>query len=206
MSYVQDRIIHDADAHVMETPEWIEAFAPKRVNDYLLEHFSIGAPEIAFREIEAARALHADTTYRAADEAEILLRKNWRATGSFDPRDRTRALDLLGLTSDERLALARVRLMPPGSTKGDTPLRALLEGLAQCAVAEAYRSTLSSQISERTERRPVTSSTSQLISSAAPWFWYPVCGQAAWHSKSSRPGPWSQSSSVMKGMNGCNSR
>jgi len=31
MAYVTDRVIHDADAHVMETPEWIEGFASQRV-------------------------------------------------------------------------------------------------------------------------------------------------------------------------------
>ena len=61
-------------------------------------------------------------------------------------------LDLVGLTAEDRLVVSRVRLMAPKSTKGDTPLRALLEGLAQCAVAEAYRSTLSGQIAERSER------------------------------------------------------
>jgi hypothetical protein len=66
------------------------------------------------------------------------------------------ALDLIGLTADERLAVARVRLMPPKSTKGDTPLRALLEGLAQCAVAEAYRTSLSEQIAKSTERSIVS--------------------------------------------------
>lgn len=62
------------------------------------------------------------------------------------------ALDLLGLTADDRIAVARLRLMAPKSTKGDTPLRALLEGLAQCAMVEGYRATLTAQIGERSER------------------------------------------------------
>ena len=62
------------------------------------------------------------------------------------------ALDLVGVTSTDRLAVLRCRVMPPKSTKGDTPLRALLEGLAQCAVADAWRSTLTSQIQEKFER------------------------------------------------------
>lgn len=62
------------------------------------------------------------------------------------------AVDLLGVSMDDRIAVQRVRLMPPRSTKGDTPLRALIEGLAQCAVVEACRDTLSAQIAERTER------------------------------------------------------
>ena len=61
-------------------------------------------------------------------------------------------LDLLGLSNTERLVVARCRMMPPKSTKGDTPLRALLEGLAQCAVAEAWRDSLSAQIGEKFER------------------------------------------------------
>jgi len=79
-------------------------------------------------------------------------------------------LDLIGLTADDRLAVARVRMMPPKSTKGDTPLRAMIEGLAQCAVAEAYRSTLSAQIAERTERS-VSADRPQLIVLANNRYW-----------------------------------
>jgi len=99
MPYAGDRFIHDADAHVMETPEWIEAFAPRHVHEYLLENFSISDGSTAMREIDAARGLHADPAYRRDDEAAILTRKNWRATGSFDPADRSQALDLLGFRS-----------------------------------------------------------------------------------------------------------
>ncbi len=99
MPYVEGRIIHDADAHVMETPDWIEAFASRRVNDHLLENFSIGNVNAALSEIEACRRLHADPEYLANDAAEIMLRKNWRATGSFLAPDRSRALDLLGFSS-----------------------------------------------------------------------------------------------------------
>ena len=53
MAYVTDRIIHDADAHVMETPEWIEGFATQRVLDYALDHFDIGDISATLAEIEA---------------------------------------------------------------------------------------------------------------------------------------------------------
>jgi predicted TIM-barrel fold metal-dependent hydrolase len=49
--------------------------------------------------IEQFRARHADPEYRAGDEAELMLRKNWAATGSFLAEDRPRALDLLGFES-----------------------------------------------------------------------------------------------------------
>ena len=47
------------------------------------------------RMIDRLRAQHADAAYRADDESQILLRKNWAATGSFIKEDRPRALDLL---------------------------------------------------------------------------------------------------------------
>ena len=34
MAYVEDRIIHDADAHTMEPPEWLEPFASAEVIRY----------------------------------------------------------------------------------------------------------------------------------------------------------------------------
>jgi uncharacterized protein len=51
------------------------------------------------RLIARFRAQHADPAYRAEDEAQLLLRKNWAATGSFLKEDRPRALDLLGFES-----------------------------------------------------------------------------------------------------------
>src|SRR5262249_485165 len=42
---------------------------------------------------------HQDPAYRANDEAEILLRKNWAATGAYFKNDRPKALDLLGFAS-----------------------------------------------------------------------------------------------------------
>lgn len=60
--------------------------------------------------------------------------------------------DMIGVTSTERLAVVRTRMMPAKSTKGDTPLRALLEGLAQTAVADAWKDSLAAQISEKFDR------------------------------------------------------
>lgn len=99
LPYVTDRVIHDADAHVMETPEWIEEFASRRVQEYALANFDIGDVGKTLAEIENARALHADPAYRAEDGAEVMIRKNWRATGSFIARDRSQALDQLGFAS-----------------------------------------------------------------------------------------------------------
>ncbi|MFT7602429.1 MAG: putative TIM-barrel fold metal-dependent hydrolase [Acidimicrobiales bacterium] len=99
MPYVEDRVIHDADAHVMETPEWIEEFATPRVQQYALDHFDLGDVAAAFAEIERSRVLHADPEYRAANASDVMLRKNWRATGSFIAEDRVEALNDMGFAS-----------------------------------------------------------------------------------------------------------
>jgi predicted TIM-barrel fold metal-dependent hydrolase len=49
--------------------------------------------------VAKAAALHRDPAYRADDAAQITLRKNFLATGSFLPEDRAGALDLLGFAS-----------------------------------------------------------------------------------------------------------
>ena len=49
--------------------------------------------------IDVERKRHADPAYRADDESQLMLRKNFSATGSFLNEDRPSALDLLGFAS-----------------------------------------------------------------------------------------------------------
>ena len=93
------RPMHDADAHFMETPDWFHAFADPGVREKLPPVFLASVRPGEERMLERFRAQHADPAYRAEDEAQILLRKNWSATGSFLKQDRPRALDLLGFES-----------------------------------------------------------------------------------------------------------
>jgi predicted TIM-barrel fold metal-dependent hydrolase len=97
--YAERPDIHDADAHIMETPEWMFDYATAAVRSKMKPVFvaSVKPGEETF--IDELRRTHADTGYRAQDEAEIMLRKNWKATGSFIREDRPRALDLLGFQS-----------------------------------------------------------------------------------------------------------
>ncbi len=99
MAYVEGRTVHDADSHVMETPDWLEPFADARTRARLAPlYVSTVAPgEESF--IEELRRRHRDPEYRRSEAEEILLRKNWKATGSFLKEDRPRALDLLGFAS-----------------------------------------------------------------------------------------------------------
>jgi predicted TIM-barrel fold metal-dependent hydrolase len=111
MPYCQGRTVHDADAHLMETPTWLRDHAEVAFRDRLPvlrypggnELRQTGDPAAQQEDLDAAfarlRARHASDDYRAVEAAEIMARKNFAATGSFIAEDRTRALDLLGFSS-----------------------------------------------------------------------------------------------------------
>jgi len=112
MAYVEGRIVHDADAHIMEPPLWLREHAEEKFRDRLpvLQYASIGRSDLATdsHDTDQQRLLasfdklserHGSTQYRALEEAEIMSRKNFDATGSFIAEDRPRALDLLGFSS-----------------------------------------------------------------------------------------------------------
>ena len=111
MPYSQGRVVHDADAHIMETPTWLRDHAEAAYRDRMPvlrypggnELRQTGDPAEQQRDLEAAfeklRARHASAEYRADEEAEIMARKNFAATGAFIAEDRPRALDLLGFSS-----------------------------------------------------------------------------------------------------------
>ena len=99
MPYVEGHTVHDADSHVMETPDWLVPWADpavrQRMKPLVLDR--VKPNEETF--IDHFRRQHADPAERAGLEAEIMLRKNWSALGSFVREDRSRALDLLGFRS-----------------------------------------------------------------------------------------------------------
>jgi predicted TIM-barrel fold metal-dependent hydrolase len=104
-------VVHDADAHIMETPNWLRDHADASVRDRIpaLSYGGInelrqtGDPHEQLRDIdktfERIVARHRSTDYVEKEAAEIMARKNFAATGSFIADDRGRALDLLGFAS-----------------------------------------------------------------------------------------------------------
>ena len=92
-------MIHDADAHVVETPDFFMEFADPDVRPKLKPLYVSTVKPGEDDMIDHYRKQHADPEFRAQDEAEIMLRKNWKATGSFIKEDRPGALDLLGFAS-----------------------------------------------------------------------------------------------------------
>jgi uncharacterized protein len=90
-------VVHDADSHVMETPDWFVSYADPGLRTRLRPAYELNRSER--QELDRHRELHGDPAYRAEDGEQVWLRKNWRATGSLIAEDRSRALDLLGFAS-----------------------------------------------------------------------------------------------------------
>jgi predicted TIM-barrel fold metal-dependent hydrolase len=111
VTYSAGRTVHDADAHIMETPNWLRDHADPEVRDRIAplrypggnELRQTGDVEEQQRDLLVAfdrlADRHRSEEYRATEEAEIMQRKNFAATGAFLAEDRGRALDLLGFSS-----------------------------------------------------------------------------------------------------------
>ncbi|MFI4974717.1 MAG: amidohydrolase family protein [Caulobacterales bacterium] len=99
MAYVEGRIVHDADSHLMELPDCLDAYFERKLLDRYhnlpIYRHKLGKPGWA----DAARRQHEDPDFRAGDEANILLRKNYQALGSFRRDDRPKTIDYLGFAS-----------------------------------------------------------------------------------------------------------
>jgi predicted TIM-barrel fold metal-dependent hydrolase len=140
MPYVEGRVVHDADAHIMEPPTWLRDHADPAVRDRLPplrlesgnELRQTGDPDEQLRDLDAAfaklRSKHASPEYREDEAAEIMNRKNFAATGGFIADDRPRALDLLGFSSQLVFNTFHNRRLRDWEHKGDADLA---EGVAR---------------------------------------------------------------------------
>ena len=99
MPYISGRLVHDADSHIMETPELFETYVEPAFRERARALDVFRAVPGYQGKLAKVREAHGDAAYRADDEAQIMLRKNWDATGSFLAQDRARALDLIGVAS-----------------------------------------------------------------------------------------------------------
>jgi predicted TIM-barrel fold metal-dependent hydrolase len=99
MAYAEGRVIHDADSHVMETPDWLVPYADPGIRERMRPLYVSTVKPGEEKLIDKVRRQHEDPEQRERAEAEIMLRKNWSALGSFIREDRPRALDLLGFSS-----------------------------------------------------------------------------------------------------------
>ena len=95
MAYIEDRVVHDADSHVMELPRWLDDFATANVSAAFNARFR-GRHADA---LAASVQQHDDPGYRAGNAEQIMSRKNHAALGSFRRDDRVEALDHIGVAS-----------------------------------------------------------------------------------------------------------
>lgn len=92
-------VVHDADSHIMEGPDWLVEHADPAYRDRMRRPFD---PTLSPAERDAfagMRQRHAEADFRADALDQIMLRKNWAAHGSFIAEDRPEALDGLGFAS-----------------------------------------------------------------------------------------------------------
>ena len=99
MPYIEGRVVHDADAHIMEVPTWLVDHADPDVREKLRPNVELGLGPGEAESIAKALAKHQDPEFRARDADEIMQRKNFIATGGTIAADRPLALDLLGVAS-----------------------------------------------------------------------------------------------------------
>ncbi|HEX7926488.1 MAG TPA: amidohydrolase family protein, partial [bacterium] len=97
MPYAEGRIIHDADSHIMETPDWIQGYVEPRYREHVRPHTQ--RLQYVAEKVAEAKRLQEDPHWRAGDASQIMLRKNWSALGAFQREDRPRALDLMGFAT-----------------------------------------------------------------------------------------------------------
>jgi len=121
MPYVEGRTIHDADAHIMEAPDFLDGYVEE---DYARQvkrqNLFSALGEKSGRDLFAlVRGRHDDPAWRAEGERQILLRKNYEALGSWRREDRPRALDCLGFKS--QLVFTTTFLGLLGLEYGDDP-------------------------------------------------------------------------------------
>lgn len=98
-----------------------------------------------------------------------------KALGDQDPNKGVPKIDLLGGLPDGRFAVVQVKYLAPDATRGgtgDTPLRALLEGLALAAITDANRPALKEEALAKFGRELVTDDQPpSLILLGSPRYW-----------------------------------
>ncbi|HAG38249.1 MAG TPA: amidohydrolase, partial [Erythrobacter sp.] len=101
MTYTAGRVVNDADAHTMETQDWLAPYLEGEYKEMYSQVYSKreGGDRIV-KMIDAAKARKNDPEARAkALENPIEGAKGWLGYGGFDKDERVEALDWLGFNS-----------------------------------------------------------------------------------------------------------
>ena len=124
MTYAGDRILYDADTHIMELPDFLRKFADPEIRD-LLPLVSYGRSIVTDEEVEvimsngAQHSAEHKQSLIALGDRMITEVKEIQALGSFDKNDRVVANDMLGFI--KQLVFATHSLHMPFSPSNKIP-------------------------------------------------------------------------------------
>ena len=96
MPYATGRVYYDADSHVMEPADWLGEYADPDIRDRLKPAPSWNFTRAKAAELRAERAADPEKDARAQQR---LLAEGIRAYGAWDPAERSKALDMLGVSA-----------------------------------------------------------------------------------------------------------
>ena len=105
MSHTQDRIIHDADSHLIESRGWLESYCSDHVRENLSSGvFSLDLPLLdPFMQQADKRLAGDDPELTEALKSNLFGHKSklnqWLAFGATDKAERSESLDIIGLHS-----------------------------------------------------------------------------------------------------------
>ncbi len=122
MSYAGDRIIYDADSHVVEPLGWLDNYIEPSIYDRAQIEFGRPWKEKVEHLWRKFTARQRDPEFRSRDAEEILLRKGVEAPGAFLSDDRPAALDLLGFKGQLVFTSSALRLLARLDHGEDTEL------------------------------------------------------------------------------------
>jgi uncharacterized protein len=97
MTYAEGRVILDADSHVMELSDFLDDFIEPAERDRLRQQGMEGLGAVLDKAKRRAESRGSDAALAAKAEERLMQDKGWMAIGGFDPVERSRVLDLLGL-------------------------------------------------------------------------------------------------------------
>jgi predicted TIM-barrel fold metal-dependent hydrolase len=100
MTYAGERLVFDADSHVMELPGWLEHHADAATREGLRPLALGGAGALADKAVaEAEDRRDRGAVATVDDPLQLLASKGWSAIGAFDPVERSHVLDVMGFAA-----------------------------------------------------------------------------------------------------------
>ena len=96
-TYVGDRRVLDADSHVMELADFLDDFIDPAYRDRLRRRGMDALAPVLAHAVSRAETRRGDAAVATLAEERLLEDKGWSALGAFDPEERSRVLDLLGV-------------------------------------------------------------------------------------------------------------